>query len=155
MHGRLRSRRTTVAAAFAGVLALLLAATAVALPPGTHRPGQAEASQIVKYTGDTTNCLNIVVDTRSPKWALVQWRGGQGCPTSASFAGFAIAYERAPQNEGTAGFAWSQVLETAHPSLSAGQGAGERGPDLRDLRRRLEDRARAGPLSAAVIPGRR
>jgi hypothetical protein len=101
--------------AFAGVITLLAAATAFALPPGTHRPGLAETSEIIKFSGDTTNCLNVVVDTRSAKWALVEWKGGSGCPSSASFAGFTIVYESAPPNANTVGVAWSQVLKAAHP----------------------------------------
>jgi hypothetical protein len=98
-----------------GLLSLLAAAAAFALPPGTHRPGVAEASEIIKFSGDTTNCLDVVVDTRRPKWALVEWKGGRGCPASASFEGFTIVYERAPQNLYTVGVAWSQVLKTADP----------------------------------------
>ena len=102
-------------AAFAGLLTLLAAATAFVLPPGTHRPGPAEASEIIKFSGDTTNCLNVVVDTRSQRWALVEWKGGRGCPAAASFAGFTIVYESAPQNVNTVGVAWTQVLTSAHP----------------------------------------
>jgi len=102
-------------AAFAGLLTLLAAATAIALPPGTHRPDPAEASEIIKFSGDTTNCLNVVVDTRRPQWALVEWKGGRACPASASFAGFAIVYESASQNLNTVGVAWTPVLKTGHP----------------------------------------
>jgi hypothetical protein len=115
MQGNLCPRGSTTVAAFAGLLSLLAAATAFALPPGTHRPGLTEASEIIKFSGDTTNCLNVVVDTRSPKWALVEWKGGRGCPASASFAGFTIVYESAPQNVNTVGVAWTQVLKSAHP----------------------------------------
>jgi hypothetical protein len=115
MQGNRCPRGSTAVAAFAGLLTLLAAATAFALPPGTHRPGLAEASEIIKFSGDTTNCLNVVVDTRSPKWALVEWKGGRGCPASASFAGFTIVYESAPQNLNTVGVAWTRVLKTAHP----------------------------------------
>ena len=115
MQRNLCPRGSTTVAAFAGLLTLLAAATAFALPAGTHRPGPAEASEIIKFSGDTTNCLNIVVDTRSQRWALVEWKGGRGCPAAASFAGFTIVYESAPQNVNTVGVAWTQVLKTAHP----------------------------------------
>jgi hypothetical protein len=115
MQRNLCPRGSTTVAAFAGLLTLLAAATAFALPAGTHRPGPAEASEIIKFSGDTTNCLNIVVDTRSQRWALVEWKGGRGCPAAASFAGFTIVYESAPQNVNTVDVAWTQVLKTVHP----------------------------------------
>ena len=115
MQGIRCPRGSSIVAVFAGLLSLLAAATAFALPPGTQRPGRIEASEIIKFSGDTTSCLDIVVDARSPRWALVEWKGGRDCPASASFAGFTIVYESAPQNVNTVGVAWTQVLKTAHP----------------------------------------
>jgi hypothetical protein len=115
MQQSLCRRGSTTVAAFAGLLSILAAATAFALPPGTHRPGLAEASEIIKFSGDTTNCLNVIVDTQSSKWALVEWKGGRGCLASTSFAGFMLVYESAPQNVNTVGVAWTQVLKTAYP----------------------------------------
>lgn len=103
-----------LAIAFAS-LATFLAGTALALAPGLSTPGRAEASQIIKFTGDTLNCVAIAVDEHSRKWALIEYRRGAGCPLSARFAGLIVAHETAPQNADTVGIAWTAALKTAQP----------------------------------------
>jgi hypothetical protein len=96
-------------------IAALLASAALALPPGLRTPGQAEASQIIKFTGETLNCVAIAVDEHSPKWAFIEFHQGSGCPASAHFPGLILAHDIAPQNANTVGRAWTAALKTAHP----------------------------------------
>jgi len=93
----------------------LLASAAVALPGGLRFPSRTEASQIIKFTGYTLNCVKVVVDDRAPKWALIEYREGRGCQAAARFTGLIVAHETAPRNLNTAGLAWTQALRTAHP----------------------------------------
>ena len=96
-------------------MAAVLASNALALPPGLRTPAFGEASQIIKFSGYTLNCVAIAVDEHSPKWALIEFHRSAGCPANAGFAGLIVAYENAPQNTDTVGFAWTGVLKTVHP----------------------------------------
>jgi hypothetical protein len=89
--------------------ALAQANSPPALPPGLARPGAAEAGQIIKYTGDTTRCETIVIDTRHPKWAFVAFDPGPDCPQASS--GIAVVEETMPRNVNTVGLAWEPVYQ--------------------------------------------
>lgn len=102
---------------FAGaVLAVAAHAdSSAALPPGLAHPGAAEASQIIKYTGDTVECETVVIDKRHPKWAFVAYAPGPHCPQTSS--GIALVKETMPRNVNTAGLAWEPIYTFHAPSV--------------------------------------
>jgi hypothetical protein len=99
----------------AALPALAQAVSSAALPPGLARPNAAEASQIIKYTGDTIKCETIVIDTRHRKWAFVAFDPGPRCPQTAS--GIALVEETMPRNVNTAGLAWTPIYRFASPTV--------------------------------------
>jgi hypothetical protein len=102
---------------FAGAAlpALAGAVSPPALPPGLDRPSAAEASQIIKYSGDASKCETVVIDTRHPKWAFVAFDPGPHCPQTSS--GIALVEETMPRNVNTAGFAWTPIYKFRSPTV--------------------------------------
>ena len=95
--------------------ALALAASPAALPAGLARPSAAEASQIIKYTGDTSNCETVVIDTRHPRWAFVAFDPSPQCPQSSS--GIALVKQTRPRNVNTVGLAWEPIYRFGAPTV--------------------------------------